>query len=124
MRPRVGLPICLDDRGRWRAGREYHYVDAAYARALDAAGAVPIYLPEGSEVEDALRDIDGLLLPGGDDLLPPPPRFAKRFRLQVLVRVANTPVKLQNPLCFDKRLFLRHRMSPPTLPGSGEAWAF
>ncbi len=74
MRPRVGLPICLDDRGRWRPGHEYHYVDAAYARALDSAGAVPVYLPEGAEVEAALRDVDGLLLPGGDDLLPPPPR--------------------------------------------------
>jgi putative glutamine amidotransferase len=73
MRPRVGLPLCLDDRGRWRADREYHYVDAAYARALDAAGAVPVYLPEGSRPDEALEGVDGLLLPGGDDLLPPPP---------------------------------------------------
>ncbi len=73
MRPRVGLPLCLDDRGRWRADREYHYVDSAYARALDAAGAVAVYLPEGSRPDEALAGVDGLLLPGGDDLLPPPP---------------------------------------------------
>ena len=74
MRPRVGLPLCLDDRGRWRAGREYHYVDAAYARALEAAGAVAVYLPEGGAPEERLDRVDGLLLPGGDDLLPPPPQ--------------------------------------------------
>lgn len=71
MRARIALPLCLDDRGRWRAGREYHYVDAAYARALDAAGALPVYLPEGSEPD--LDGLDGLLVPGGDDLLPAPP---------------------------------------------------
>lgn len=71
MTPRIALPLCLDDRGRWRAGRDYHYVDAAYARALSEAGATPVYLPEGST--PSLDGIDGLLLPGGDDLLPAPP---------------------------------------------------
>ncbi|MBW2415351.1 MAG: gamma-glutamyl-gamma-aminobutyrate hydrolase family protein, partial [Deltaproteobacteria bacterium] len=71
MRARIGLPLCLDDRGRWRAGREYHYVDAAYARALETAGAAPVYLPEGVAGGERLDGVDGLLLPGGDDLLPP-----------------------------------------------------
>ena len=45
MRPLIGIPQCLDDRGRWRAQREYQYLDAAYASAVDAAGATPLYLP-------------------------------------------------------------------------------
>jgi len=67
----IGISPGLDDRGRWRAGREYHYLDAAYARALEHAGAVPIYLPLQSEVKQVIDQVDGVLIPGGDDLLPP-----------------------------------------------------
>lgn len=69
----IGMPICLDDRGRWRSGRDYHYVDSAYARAIAEAGATLIYLPLGGAAEDLLDAVDGLLLPGGDDLPPPTP---------------------------------------------------
>ena len=37
MRPLIGIPPCLDDRGRWRSGRDYHYIDRSYARAVDEA---------------------------------------------------------------------------------------
>ncbi len=69
----MGIPLCLDDRGRWRAGRRYHYIDAAYAEALTRAGAVASYLPAGADVAVLLDGIDGLLVPGGDDLPPPAP---------------------------------------------------
>ncbi|MEN8180947.1 MAG: gamma-glutamyl-gamma-aminobutyrate hydrolase family protein [Myxococcota bacterium] len=73
MLPRVGIPLCLDDRGRWRSGRRYHYLDAAYSDALSRAGALALYLPTGGEPSALLDGMDGLLLPGGDDLLPPHP---------------------------------------------------
>jgi putative glutamine amidotransferase len=69
MHPLIGIPTCLDELGRWKPGRTYQYIDAAYARALAQAGAVPVYLALGAEA--AVARIDGLLIPGGDDLLPP-----------------------------------------------------
>ena len=41
--PRIGIPLCLDDRGRWRAGRRYQYLDSAYAEAVVEAGGVALY---------------------------------------------------------------------------------
>jgi putative glutamine amidotransferase len=82
------MPLCLDDRGRWRRGRSYHYLDAAYAHAIERAGGIALYLPlpfsgveagpadaRAEAAEAAARcvaSIDGLLLPGGDDLPPEP----------------------------------------------------
>ncbi|MEE3325913.1 MAG: gamma-glutamyl-gamma-aminobutyrate hydrolase family protein [Myxococcota bacterium] len=62
--------MCLDDRERWRVGREYLYLDDAYPRALTEAGAQPVLLPVGSDPREQVAGIDGLLLPGGDDFLP------------------------------------------------------
>ena len=73
VKPTVGIPLCLDDRGRWRAGRTYHYVHAAYARAIERAGGIALYLPAQSDARALVERIDALLLPGGDDLLPPRP---------------------------------------------------
>jgi putative glutamine amidotransferase len=73
VQPLVGIPLCLDDRGRFRAGRTYHYVHAAYARAVEQAGGVPVYLPVQSDVGALVGRIDALFVPGGDDLPPPRP---------------------------------------------------
>ena len=70
MRPLIGIPPCLDERGRWRAAREYHYADAAYARAVAEAGGVPVYLPQQDDVAELADRLDGLLLPGGGDFAP------------------------------------------------------
>jgi len=91
MRPLIGIPQCLDDRGRWRPGRRYLYLDHAYARAVAAAGGIALHLPlQGVPLQDStssgddevvrrlVSGLDGLLLPGGDDLLPesPPPEIS------------------------------------------------
>jgi putative glutamine amidotransferase len=73
MTPRIGIPLCLDARGRWKTGRDYHYIDAAYARAIESVGATPVYLPLQAEPDALVELFEGLLLPGGDDLLPPTP---------------------------------------------------
>ena len=73
MQPLIGIPPCLDDRGRWRQGRDYHYIDRAYARAVDEAGGTAVYLPQQGSPEALVARLDGLLLPGGDDLAPPHP---------------------------------------------------
>ena len=73
-RPRIGIPLGLDDRGRWRSGRHYHYIDRSYADALSRAGGIPLYLPIQENPEALMEEVDGLLLPGGDDLPPDPSR--------------------------------------------------
>jgi len=66
----IGIPPCVDARERWRPGRVYVYTDHAYARAIDAAGGLPVMLPMQSEPEALVERLDGLLLPGGDDFPP------------------------------------------------------
>ena len=71
----IGITQCLDDRGRWRAGRDYLYSDLAYAQAIAHAGGVPVGLTPAADPDALLERIDGLLLPGGDDFLPAPGRY-------------------------------------------------
>ncbi len=73
VQPLVGIPLCLDDRGRIRVGRTYHYVHAAYSRAVERAGGIPVYLPVQGDVRALVLRVDALLVPGGDDLPPPRP---------------------------------------------------
>jgi putative glutamine amidotransferase len=88
MQPVVGISLCTDARGRWREGRTYHYLSAAYAEAVAGAGAVPLYLPSPTDharlrlaaraealadAKAALARVDALVIPGGDDFLPDRP---------------------------------------------------
>ena len=73
MRPLIGISLCLDASGRFRRGRRYHYIDERYAEAVAEAGGVPAYLPIQQDREQIIDRIDGLLIPGGDDLLPEVP---------------------------------------------------
>jgi len=66
-RPQIGIPLTLDDRGRWREGRAYHYIDRSYADAIDRAGGLAVQLPIQSDPAALVESIDGLLIPGGDD---------------------------------------------------------
>jgi putative glutamine amidotransferase len=70
MRPLIGIPPCLDERGRWRPEREYHYADATYARAIAEVGGIPVYLPQQDDTASLAERIDGLLVPGGGDFAP------------------------------------------------------
>lgn len=76
-RPRIGIPLGLDDRGRWRPGREYLYIDRRYADAVALAGGLPVHLPIQNDPGSLVEEIDGLLVPGGDDLPPDPTRGEK-----------------------------------------------
>ena len=70
MPPLIGISLCLDTIGRFRRGRRYHYIDERYADAVAEAGGLPAYLPIQPGLEQIADRIDGLLVPGGDDLLP------------------------------------------------------
>jgi putative glutamine amidotransferase len=73
MLPLIGISLCLDTSGRFRRERRYHYIDERYAFAVAEAGGVPAYLPIQQGPEQIVDRIDGLLIPGGDDLLPEVP---------------------------------------------------
>ena len=73
MRPLIGIPPCLDERGRWKPGRDYHYLDAAYARAIAEAGGDAVLLAGPEDAESLAARLDGLLVPGGDDFEPDRP---------------------------------------------------
>lgn len=94
MPPLIGIPPCLDERGRWRPGREYHYADAAYAAALEGCGGSAAYLPVQADAAALAGRIDGLLLPGGGDFAPPRP-YPESVRFEL------TPTR---QLDFDRRL--------------------
>jgi putative glutamine amidotransferase len=75
VRPRIGIALSLD--AQLRAGRRTWLADAAYGAAVEAAGGHPRYVAVGSDdargAEDTLAELDGLLIPGGDDFLPEAP---------------------------------------------------
>ena len=96
-RPRIGIPLSLDDRGRWRAERAYHYIDRSYADAIDRAGGTPILLPIQHDVAGLVAALDGLLLPGGDDFPSETPLAPEIEALLELVPAEQ--------LAFDRMLF-------------------
>ena len=73
MSPLIGISLSLDARGRFRRGRRYHYLDERYAEAIAEAGGGPAYLPIPPRLEEIVDRIDGLVIPGGDDIVPDPP---------------------------------------------------
>lgn len=102
-RPRIGIPLSLDDRGRWRRERAYHYIDRSYADAVDRAGGQPIHLPIQSDVEGLVGTIDGLLLPGGDDFPADPADPADApLTPETLALLDLVPAE---QLAFDRMLF-------------------
>jgi putative glutamine amidotransferase len=94
MAPRIGIAPGLDAGGRIRAGRRYHYLDAAYARAVADAGGLPLYLAAPGDPRALCDAADGLLIPGGDDF-PPAAPYPPQVRF--------TPVAPEQ-LAFDRAL--------------------
>ena len=67
MRPLIGIPPRLDERGSEAATLR---IGAAIAAAVEAAGGVPVLLPPQRDPEALAQRVDGLLLPGGGDYMP------------------------------------------------------
>lgn len=116
-RPRIGIPLTLDDRGRWRRGRRYHYIDRSYADAVAKAGGLPLQLPIQQDVHELMSVVDGLLLPGGDDFLPESPLQEGPFSEGIRASTATSrlsdvldPVSAEQ-LAFDRSLVEAARAS-------------
>ena len=118
MRPLIGIPPVVDAAGRWRPGRDTHYIDGAYARAVEAAGGAAIYLPVLADGPALLVRVDGLLLPGGGDFEPPRPyppgvRFdaVSRPQLDFDTRLLEAALAGSRPvlgICYGMQLLALH----------------
>lgn len=73
VRPRIGIALSLD--AQLRAGRRTWFADAAYAAAVEAAGGSALHVGASSEAsaDAVLVGLAALVIPGGDDFLPPAP---------------------------------------------------
>lgn len=71
MRPRIAIALSLD--AQLRAGRSTWFADAAYGEAIEGAGGHARYVAGGAGDDAALAELDALVIPGGDDFLPPAP---------------------------------------------------
>jgi putative glutamine amidotransferase len=67
MRPLIGIPPRLDERGGEPAGLR---VGAAVVAAVEAAGGAAVLLPPQRDAAALAARLDGLLVPGGGDFLP------------------------------------------------------
>lgn len=62
--------MALDEGVKVVSGVDYGYIRRDYGRALESAGAVPIYLDASTDPETAARLCDGIVISGGEDIHP------------------------------------------------------
>jgi putative glutamine amidotransferase len=70
-KPVIGISTCMDVGKRINPERTYQFLEISYAEAVAEAGAIPLiipYLQESLRRDDILDGIDGLMIPGGEDL--------------------------------------------------------
>jgi len=79
-------------------------VKGNYAQAIAEAGGLPILVPPDAAAEEIVELIDGLLIPGGDDI--DPVHFGQALHPEAL---------LQNPLRYRAESAL-YRAAPKALP--------
>jgi putative glutamine amidotransferase len=71
--PRIGIPLGLDTESALRSGRQTLYLDPSYVDAIATAGGSPRPLAAPADPSELIAELDGLLIPGGDDFLPDRP---------------------------------------------------
>jgi gamma-glutamyl-gamma-aminobutyrate hydrolase PuuD len=76
IKPIIGITSSYDGGKRKdsiRKNRETYYLNRSYVLAVEAGGGIPIIIPpieDLARVDSILKNIDGLLLTGGNDIKP------------------------------------------------------
>jgi putative glutamine amidotransferase len=68
VRPVIGITVSIDASGKLRPATEVLFVRRSYARAVAAAGGVPLLVPPDADPAEAARVCDGFVVSGGADL--------------------------------------------------------
>jgi putative glutamine amidotransferase len=68
VRPTIGITVSIDASGRLRPGAEVIFVRRSYARAVAAAGGMPLLVPPDAEPAQVARLCDGIVVSGGANL--------------------------------------------------------
>ncbi|MCH7904799.1 MAG: gamma-glutamyl-gamma-aminobutyrate hydrolase family protein [Armatimonadetes bacterium] len=69
MKPVIGITAAHElEKGPNNDGDGRVFTNRLYCECIAAAGAVPIIIPHQAAIEDVIPLIDGLLIPGGDDI--------------------------------------------------------
>jgi putative glutamine amidotransferase len=70
-KPIIGILSDIDKEGK--EDRPLYFVKSNYVTAVNKAGGIPFIIPPGEDEKDIMKltsNIDGLLIPGGDDIDP------------------------------------------------------
>ena len=104
--PRIGIPLGLDTEGTLRPGRGTLYVDTRYTAAVAVAGGSPRLLAAPADPRALVAEIDGVLVPGGDDFLPSAPYPAEvSFRPVAAGQLAFDRALVENALAAGLPVF-------------------
>jgi putative glutamine amidotransferase len=68
VRPVIGITVSIDASGKLRPATEVLFVRRSYARAVAAAGGVPLLVPPDADPAEVARVCDGFVVSGGADL--------------------------------------------------------
>ena len=68
MKPVIGITVSIDASGRLRPGAEVLFVRRSYARAVAAAGGLPLLVPPDADPVAIASHCDGFVVSGGANL--------------------------------------------------------
>lgn len=108
MKPLIGITANFEPGEEHTGGR--FVLNANYVQAIADAGGVPVILARQDAVEELAGQLDGLLVPGGDDI--DPAEYGQEIH-------EKTKLVRDERYDFEKRLFQAIERTAPEMPYLG-----
>ncbi|MDH4099284.1 MAG: gamma-glutamyl-gamma-aminobutyrate hydrolase family protein [Nitrospirota bacterium] len=120
-KPLIGVTADIE----YRNDREYSYLQTRYCRAVVEAGGVPLVLPPCDSSVQAIGQLDGLLMTGGEDIHPryfgeepcAPLELSPDRRTDFETALLNEAIRLKKPI-----LAICHGMQLLNVVFGGTLW--